>query len=358
MKIEIKGEKMKPEREEQYIKLEEKIGNTKVEEFIGDVPNGNKIWIKRENDNPFGSHYDRVYLEIIRHFEKTGRIKQGDTLLETTSGTAGASFVGIGAELGFNCEVAIPEGVDQAIIDLITSKAAKTYFTPEQDYINGFPDFVRGFLPEHPEIIFLNHSMGKKSGAGFSNNELALKALEGIAREALRDVDIDTYLPAVGNGSSVLGPGRVLKAEKKDIQIVTFETFQAAVAYDQLSPGKYFERFGIQPGILPRHKLRGTSYQGIDFPHVRHSIEDSLIDDAILVSDRWQDRDYNGLTGRSDTLKLPHWDQVFRGYEWLGRTGRAGIAAALEIAKEFTRKNILIVAYDDATRYDSEKIIG
>ena len=198
--------------------------------------------------------------------------------------------------------------------------------------------------------------MGKRAGAGFSNNEITLQAFEAIAKEVLAETSIDFYLPAVGNGSTVLGPGRAFL--EKGVRMVTFESAQAAVAYDQLYPGRYQQLFGIAPGTLPRHRLRGTSYQGIDFPHIRYAVEEGMIHDAILISDRWQNRDYHELTGRDDLEKLPHWDQSFEGQEDVGRSTRAGIAACLELAKSVKDKTMLIIAYDNANRYDSESILG
>ncbi len=245
-------------RERIYSELENRIGKTPLQRFSGDVPNGNTILIKRECDNPFGSHYDRVYIDLFRHFEEHEGLQPGSKVLETTSGTAGASFAGIGKALSYECHLAVPLGVDDAIINAIAAHGATMYRTPEKDYVSGFPNFLRKFLPQHKDMYFLNHSMGKRAGAGFSNNEVTLKAFEGIAREALAEADIDIYLPAVGNGSTVLGPGRVFVGN--GTEMITFESVQAAVAYDQLNPGRYEQQFGIKPGTLPRHRLRGTSY--------------------------------------------------------------------------------------------------
>tara|TARA_Y100000310_G_scaffold334428_1_gene414170 strand:- start:4363 stop:5406 length:1044 start_codon:yes stop_codon:yes gene_type:complete len=339
-----------------YSGLEKQIGNTPLVPFSGEVPNGNKILLKRECDNPFGSHYDRVYLELFQYFEEHRGLKPGSKVLETTSGTAGASFAGIGKLLGYECHVTVPLGVDEAIIRAIEEHEGIMYRTPEEDYVNGFPNFLRQFLPDNPDFYFLNHSMGKRAGAGFSNNEITLRAFEKIAEEILAEQDIDFYLPAVGNGSTVLGPGRIFR--DNGVQIVTFESAQAAVAFDQLYPGRYLEQFGITPGTLPRHRLRGTSYQGIDFPHIRHAVQRGIISDAILVSDRWQDKNYLELTNRSDLENLPHWDQTFEGHEDIGRSTRAGIASCLELAKDVSNKTMLIIAYDNASRYDSESILG
>jgi len=68
-------------------------------------------------------------------------------------------------------------------------------------------------------------------------------------------------------------------------KIIPFETVQSAVLYDLMYPGRYKDEFGIEPGSLSRHRLPGTSYQGIDFPHIRNSIGEKVVDSVLLVSD-------------------------------------------------------------------------
>ena len=53
---------MEKKRVRLYKELEIKIGRTPLVRYSGEVPNKNVILIKRECDNPYGSHYDRVYL--------------------------------------------------------------------------------------------------------------------------------------------------------------------------------------------------------------------------------------------------------------------------------------------------------
>ncbi len=322
-----------------------KIRNTPLIEYKGKVPNNNKIFLKKECSNPFGSHYDRVYLALFRHYEKTGVLKKGAKVFETSSGTAGASFAGIAKELGYKAHVAIPKGIDKAIIKVITDYGAKIYFTPEKDYIAGFPKFLKEFKPWDKGFVYLNHSMGRKTDAGFSDNQITLDALCNIAKET-KD-KIDYYIPAVGNGSSILGPGKIFK--KRGAKIVAFESFQSAVAYDQLYPGKYEKKYGIKPGTLPKHKLRGTSYQGIIFPHITHAINQNLIDDVYLVSDKEQDANYKKITSKN-APSLPHWDSIPK--RKYGKSTRAGLAITLEISKKVKNKSFLVIWYDNANRYD------
>lgn len=332
---------MDKQRQGIYQELHEIIGKTSLVEYTGEVPNRNKIWIKRECDNPFGSHYDRIYLALFRHYEEGGRIKQGDKVLETTSGSAGVSFAGIGKFLGYDCTVAIPAGGEKARVRAIEEQGAEIIFTDEKRYIAGFPEFIKSFLPEYPEYFFLNHSIGKNG----TNNEVTLGALEKIAKEITHQ-EIDYFIPAVGNGSNVLGIGRAFPRTTK---VIAFETVQSAVLYDLKFPGKYEKEFGIMPGTLPRHNLPGTSYQGIDFPHIRNAI--LIVDDVILVSDASLDEAYFSLTGNHETEQLPHWDSIQQ-FSDVGRTTHAALAVALSVAEKGVGKNMLVIAYDKAERYD------
>jgi len=322
---------------------------------VGEVANGNRIWIKRECDNPFGSHYDRVYIALFRHYEELDKIKPGDKVLETTSGAAGVSFAGLGKILGYDCYVALPAGGEKArekaILQQLKDESHLT-LTPAEKYIAGFPEYLRKFLAEHKDYFFLNHSMGSwnPKTREYNNNEVTLKALEAISKEVACIVVPDYFVPAVGNGSSMLGVGRALDRKTK---IVAFETFQSAVMYSLLYPGEYEKKFGIKPGTLSRHKLPGTSYPGIAFPHIKNAVREGLVNKVVLVSDKSMDAEYEKLTGRKDTVSLPHWDRPdLVGVEDLGRSTRAGIAVALDLAKTVKDKDMLVIAYDKAERYD------
>lgn len=322
-----------------------RIGQTPLVAYEGVVPNGNRIFIKEECANPWGSHYDRVYKALFAHYIGSGRLVPGMTVLETTSGSAGVSFAGIGRELGFRCIVAIPEGGEKAREDAVRAEGAELIFTSGDAYVSGFPAFLRRYLPSHPDVLFLNHSMGARG----TENRVTTKALEGIALEALDQLDhVDFFVPAIGNGSSVLGPGRA--ARSAGGRVVTFESFQSGVGMELLYPGRYAATFGIEPGSLPRHRLPGTSFQGIDFPHIRLAFEEGVVNDTFLVSDHVIDEQYRERTGRHDTADLPHWD-AHPNLPY-GRTTRAGLAVALQIAESVKDQNIVIIGYDKPDRYD------
>lgn len=371
--------KLNKKRENKYQELEEKIRNTPLIPYTGEVANNNNIWIKNVSESAFGSHYDLPYLELFKHYETIGKIKPGNKVFESTSGSAGVSMVNIGKELGYECNVAIPKGGEKAREKAIFESFDKNkkiihydpmsreiptlkddtnhlILTPKNKYVNGFMDLIRPLLVKNRDVFFLNHSMGKTKEMV---NEVTLKGFENLAKESLRDLNtlgetIDYFVPAVGNGSSILGPGRALSKETKTIG---FEPFQAALAYELIHPGKYEEQYGIKPGTLERSMLPGMSFsiQGkhVPIPHITTAIDQGILEDVILVSDWHTDANYQAHTGKQIGSEIPRWHH--ENYQGLGRSTRAGIAAAKKLSENTQGKNILLLGYDKMERYDDQR---
>ena len=300
--------KLTEERTRKYQELELRIGKTPLVKYTGKVPNDNSIWIKRECDNPYGSHYDRVYLALFREWEEKKGLEPGMSVLETTSGSAGVSFAGIGKGLGYNCYIMIPKGKQlQKRREAIQEQGGTLILTPENEYINGFPSRILENIGKF-KAKFLNHSMGRKR----MNNEVTLNSLSGIAREVLAKTPIDIYVGGVGNGSSIVGPGRVFREANPKTQII---------GYKPKKSGK--NQF---PGLINQDDLDPSIV--IPFPHIVEA--NKLMDRVELISD---------------------WEKGVENHEDLGRTGRAGISVALDVAKEVSKKNLLVVGYDKIERY-------
>lgn len=300
---------MNEERLKKYTELSSRIGKTRLDRYPFTTPNNNTIWIKRECDNPYGSHYDRVYLAIFRHLEAGNQLQPGMNVLETSSGSAGISFAGIGRELGYNCYVMIPEDeIKRKRIEEIRNQGGVVIPTSSEEDIQGFTrERIVANMRKY-RAKFLNHSMGPQN----TNNEITLSALEEIAEEVLKQTSVEVFVAGIGNGSSIVGPGRVLKRHNSNLQVIGYMP-------NQSGKSQY-------PGLMNQDGLLNK----INFPHIT---------EAGLMLDR--------------TVLVENWNEGVTDNEDLGRSAKAGISVALKIAKEVRRKNILVIGYDSATRYDT-----
>ncbi len=299
---------MNSERKKLYASLERRIGRTPLVIYNGTVPNENTLWIKRECDNPFGSHYDRVYLALFRHWEESNSPQLGMNVLETSSGSAGVSFAGIGRLLGFNCYVMIPDdSIKKKRIDAIKAQGGTVILTPPEEDIQGFTKERIVTNIKKYRAKFLNHSMGLRG----TNNETTLSSLETIAQEVLVETKIDTYVAGIGNGSSIVGPGRAFKKHSPETQII---------GYMPRKTGK-----SEYPGLMNQEGLSNA----INFPHI---VEAKQLMSRVVLVDDWNIGVFN--------------------HEDLGRSSKAGIKVALEISKEITGKKILVLGYDKTERYE------
>ena len=195
---------MNSQREQAYERLEKQIGRTPL--YVFSLPNGHKAYAKAEFMNPTGSHYDRVYIKLLKELENDGRITPGETpLIETTSGNAGSAFAWLCNELGYDCTVIIPGGLPKARVDDIRKYGAKIRFSDKDKYVRGAAEELKRVLTQEnkerkakglPKFWSPNHSQDMRSA----------DALESIANEALdelkeQSVNLDYFIAAIGNGS-------------------------------------------------------------------------------------------------------------------------------------------------------------
>ena len=106
-------------------------------ELIGDSPlvrlnrstssfNG-QFFAKYEAHNPGHSNKDRIALYIINEAERSGLLKKGSTIIETTSGNTGFSIAMISLIKGYNCILAVSSKSSKDKIDMLRTLGAKVY---------------------------------------------------------------------------------------------------------------------------------------------------------------------------------------------------------------------------------------
>lgn len=319
---------------------------------------GNTYYFKLDYKLGFGEcHYSRVFAKLIFIKECLGIIKPGDVLLETTSGSGGRAAAAIATALGYYIKIAVPAGGEIAREQAIVKSGGELILTPKEDYVNGFPEFVKKFMSEHPGAIYLNHVMGDIYGRGYAVNGTAIDGFKPFVDEVASDgVSPDVVICPLGNGTTTLPMSTGFKSLFRKTQVVGFEAASSALVYRKLYGNLYEKIFEVDPKTLPRHNFPGTSTADPIFQVPALEAAVPFLDRVMLVTNHVINQNFITTTGslpKGDTVMCD--DVNYPNMEEFGRTGKAGFAVACEYVKtrKLKNKKILIPVFDAAWHYDS-----
>src|SRR5210317_1136506 len=109
------------------------IGNTPIVELTNIPENKNvKILGKLEGMNPGGSVKDRAAFGMIKGALDRGEIKEGDRLIEATSGNTGIALAMIARSMGVTMTLVMPDNATRERILSMEAYGAKVLLTPAE----------------------------------------------------------------------------------------------------------------------------------------------------------------------------------------------------------------------------------
>lgn len=239
--------------------MEKLIGNTPMVKikyrYQGNI---GYVYAKLEYYNYTGSIKDRIAYYILTKSKELGLLKEGQAIVEATSGNTGISFSALGAFMHHSVHIFMPDWVSVERVNIMKLYGANVYLVSREE--GGFQEAIRrseefaskinGFLPKQFE------------------NTLNIDAhYDGTGREILDALpNVDTFVSGIGTGGTLIGVAKRLKEYNKDIQIVALEPSSMPL----ISEGK----------IISNHKIEGI---GDDF--IPDIVDRSLIDKIVLIND-------------------------------------------------------------------------
>ena len=271
-----------------------------------------RILAKFEALNPSGSVKDRAALFMIKEALKSGKINQNTKIVEPTSGNTGIALALIGASLGLDVTLVLPETMSVERRNILKAYGAKLILTSGALGMKGAIAKALELAANDPNVFIPQQ---------FENEANAQAHFETTGPEIWRDTEgkIDIFISAVGSAGTISGVGRYLKAQKKGIEIIAVEAASSPV----LEGGK--------PGP---HKI-----QGISAGFIPKNYDKSVVDKIIAISDNEAFE-----SGRA----LAQTEGLF-----IGISSGAAVAAAIKEAQkpENEGKTIVVILPDSGDRY-------
>ena len=217
---------------------------------------------KCEYFNPGGSVKDRIGKNMIKHAEKNGIIKPGDTLIEPTSGNTGIGLALCAAVKGYKMIITMPEKMSKEKEVALKALGATIVRTPTAAAWNDPESHIEVAKKMQKEIPN-SHILDQYSN--ISNPEAHY---EFTAEEILDDMDykVDMLVAGVGTGGTITGIAKKMKEKLPAIQVIGVDPYGSIL--------------GGGDEIYP-YKVEGIGYDF--FPDV---LDNSLIDDYVKINDK------------------------------------------------------------------------
>jgi len=293
-----------------------------ITDLIGSTPlvklnrvtdeNSADIYLKLEFFNPGSSVKDRIALSMIEAAEKEGKLKEGDTIIEPTSGNTGIGLAMVAAAKGYRAILVMPETMSIERRNLLRAYGAELVLTPGTEGMKGAIRRAEELASEHG--YFLPQQFQNLANPQIHRETTGRELLE----QAKELGGIDAFIAGVGTGGTITGAGQVLKEAYPNISIVAVEPASSPV----LSGGKPGPNRiqGIGAGFVP----------DILDTQIYDKIIQVEVEDAFAVARRVAREE--GILG--------------------GISSGAAVHAALQVAKELGKgKKVVAVIPSNGERY-------
>ena len=238
------------------------IGNTSMVRLRKVVPSGcADILVKLEWENPTGSVKDRMAKAVIARAEADGRLRPGDTVVEYTGGSTGASLALICGAKGYRVHIVTSDAFSPEKLDQMAALGAQLTLVPSEGglttkkLILDMIETARG-LSREPHTYWTDQLNNHDSIAGYHalGEEIWDQTSGGV----------DAFVHCVGTGAYSRGVATALKRRKPSVRIVAVEPAESSVL------------LGGPPGP---HKI-----EGVGIGYAPPLWEPTLVDDVLAVT--------------------------------------------------------------------------
>ena len=304
------------------------IGDTPLVKLNRIVKNfeGN-YYAKLEAFNPGHSNKDRIAYHIIDEAEKSGLLKPGSTIIETTSGNTGFSLAMVSMIKGYNCILAVSSKSSRDKINMLSAMGAQVHVCPANvpaDDSRSYYEVAKRLHNEIKDSIYINQYF----------NELNINAhYRTTGPEIWKQTNgkITHLVASSGTGGTISGSAKYLKEQNPSIKIIGVDAYGSVLK-------KYHETQEFDPNEIYPYRIEGLGKNLIP-----SATDFESIDRFVKVTD-----EDSAHTAR----KVTRSEGIFVGY-----TSGAAMQAVIQLSQEkyFSKADEIVVMFPDhGSRYMSK----
>jgi cysteine synthase A len=223
------------------------IGSTSMVRLRKVVPSEcAQVWAKLEWENPTGSVKDRMATAVISRAEEDGRLEAGDTVVEYTGGSTGASLALVCAARGYRLQIVSSDAFSREKLDQMAALGAQLTLVPSEGGLT-----TRKLILEMIEVARRLSQNPRTYWTDQLHNHDSIAGYYPLAEEIWSQTNgtVDAFVHCVGTAASSRGVATVLKRYKPEIRIVVVEPAESSVLLGGRAGPHNIEGVGI--GFVP-----------------------------------------------------------------------------------------------------------
>jgi len=298
----------------------ELVGNTpliRLNTVTKDFPG--TYFSKFEAFNPGHSNKDRIATHIIEQAEKSGLLKPGSTIIETTSGNTGFSLAMVSQIKGYQCILALTSKSSKDKIEMLRSLGAKVHVCPanvKADDPRSYYQVAKRLHGEIKDSVYINQYFN-------ALNTEAHYLTTGPEIWEQTEGKITHLVASSGTGGTISGSARYLKEQNPDIQIIGVDAYGSVLK-------KYHETGELDTNEIYPYRIEGLG---------KNLIPTATDFDAIDLFEKVTDED-----SAHSAREITQTEGMFVGY-----TSGAALQAVKQLNEQnyFDEKSHVVVIFPD-----------